>query len=55
MQASYLRTRAGDFVVLTTDNAVATIPPDPANSDYQRIMALVAAGELTIAPAEPEP
>ena len=31
------------------------VPLDPANSDYQRIMALVAAGELTIAPAEPEP
>lgn len=29
------------------------IPLDPANSDYARIMALVAAGELTIAPAEP--
>ena len=27
------------------------VPLDPANSDYQRIMALVAAGELTIAPA----
>ena len=29
-----------------------SIPLDPANTDYQRIMALVAAGELTIAPAE---
>jgi len=29
------------------------VPLDPANSDYQNIMALVAAGELTIAPAEP--
>lgn len=29
-----------------------SIPPDPANSDYQNIMALVAAGDLTIAPAE---
>lgn len=29
------------------------VPLDPANSDYQTIMALVAAGELTIAPAEP--
>jgi hypothetical protein len=28
------------------------VPIDPANVDYQNIMALVAAGELTIAPAE---
>jgi hypothetical protein len=29
------------------------VPCDPANTDYQNIMALVAAGELTIAPADP--
>ncbi len=28
------------------------VPLDLANTDYQNIMALVAAGELTIAPAE---
>ena len=28
------------------------VPLDPANADYQNLMALVAAGELTIAPAE---
>lgn len=28
------------------------VPLDPANTDYQNIMALVSAGELTIAPAE---
>ena len=28
------------------------VPLDPANTDFQNIMALVAAGELTIAPAE---
>jgi hypothetical protein len=27
------------------------VPLDPANTDYANIMALVAAGELTIAPA----
>lgn len=27
------------------------IPPDPANTDYAHIMALVAQGKLTIAPA----
>ncbi len=30
------------------------VPLDPANTDYQNIMALVAAGELTIAPADGE-
>ena len=28
------------------------VPIDPANTDYANIMALVAAGELTIAPAD---
>ena len=28
------------------------VPIDPANSDYAAIMALVAEGKLTIAPAE---
>jgi hypothetical protein len=28
------------------------VPIDPANTDYANIMQLVAAGELTIAPAE---
>jgi hypothetical protein len=28
------------------------VPLDPANTDYANMMALVAAGELTIAPAE---
>jgi len=30
------------------------VPLDPANTDYANIMALVDAGELTIAPAEGE-
>ena len=29
------------------------VPIDPANVDYANIMALVASGELTIAPASP--
>jgi hypothetical protein len=28
------------------------VPIDPANTDYANMMALVAAGELTIAPAD---
>ena len=31
------------------------VPIDPANTDYANMMALVAAGELTIAPAEDQP
>jgi hypothetical protein len=30
----------------------STVPLDPANTDYQNIMQLVAEGKLTIAPAE---
>ncbi len=30
------------------------VPIDDSNTDYQNIMALVAAGELTIAPADGE-
>lgn len=30
----------------------SSVPLDPANTDYAAITALVAAGELTIAPAE---
>ena len=34
-------------------NGVASLVPlDPANVDYQNLMALVASGKLTIAPAE---
>ena len=35
--------------------ATSFVPLDPANTDYANIMALVAAGELTIAPAEEQP
>jgi hypothetical protein len=34
------------------NGATSFVPIDEANTDYQNIMALVAAGELTIAPAE---
>jgi hypothetical protein len=50
MQATYLSTQAGVFIVLTSDNSVTTVPVDPTNTDYANIMALVAAGELIIAP-----
>jgi hypothetical protein len=34
------------------NGATSFVPIDPANTDYANIMALVAAGELIIAPAE---
>lgn len=33
------------------DGATSFVPLDPANGDYAAMMALVAAGELVIAPA----
>jgi hypothetical protein len=35
------------------DGQQLLVPIDPANTDYANLMALVAAGELTIAPASP--
>jgi len=45
---------SGQHVSIRCDiNGVTSfVPLDPANSDYAAIMALVAAGELVIAPAE---
>jgi hypothetical protein len=53
--ASYYNDMLGNPAGTRCDIAGVTsfVPLDPANSDYQRIMTLVAAGELTIAPAEP--
>lgn len=44
----------GHHVSINVDiNGVASsVPLDPANTDYQNIMTLVAEGKLTIAPAE---
>jgi len=36
------------------NGVTSSVPIDPANTDYANIMALVAAGELTIAPADGE-
>ena len=38
-------------VVNVGDTQIMTVPIDPANTDYQNIMQLVAEGKLTIAPA----
>jgi hypothetical protein len=40
-----------DFLV-DINGVTHSIPTDPANTDYQRIMALVAEGKLVIAPSE---
>ena len=37
------------------NSVTSFVPIDPANTDYQNIMALVEAGELAIAPAEETP
>ena len=52
--AQYYNDMAGNPAGIRCDISGVTsfVPLDPANTDYQNIMALVAAGELTIAPAE---
>jgi hypothetical protein len=39
-------------IICDINGMTSFVPIDPANTDYQNIMALVAAGELTISPAE---
>lgn len=52
--ARYIKSTTNTIETISVDiNGVTSfVPLDPANTDYQNIMALVAAGELTIAPAE---
>lgn len=52
--AQYVNDLSGNTVGISVEiNGVTSfVPLDPANTDYQNLMALVAAGELTIAPAE---
>lgn len=52
--AQYYNDMSGHPAGIRVDiNGVTSfVPIDPANTDYQNIMALVAAGKLTIAPAE---
>ena len=53
--ASYYNDMLGNPAGIRCDIAGVTsfVPLDEANTDYQNLMALVAAGELTIAPADP--
>jgi len=53
--AQYLRDELNgqvDMIRLDINGITSFVPLDPANTDYQRIMALVEDGKLTIAPAE---
>lgn len=41
------------YIIRVDINGITSfVPLDPANTDYQQIMALVDEGKLTIAPAE---
>ena len=52
--AQYYKDISGNIAGIRSDiNGVTSfVPLDPANTDYQKIMALVDAGELVIAPAD---
>jgi len=51
--AQYIAFNGANVSIRVDINDVTSfVPLDPANTDYQNIMALVAAGELIIAPAE---
>lgn len=43
---------APNAIRVKINGVTSFVPLDPANSDYARIMVLVEAGELVIAPAE---
>lgn len=52
--AQYVKNPVGEVDAIRVDiNGVTSfVPIDPANSDYQNIMQLVADGELVITPAD---
>jgi hypothetical protein len=54
--AQYINDRSGNTIGVQCGISGVTsfVPLDPANTDYAAIMSLVAAGELTIAPASPQ-
>jgi hypothetical protein len=45
---------APTMIRVDINGVTSYVPIDDSNTDYQNIMALVAAGELTIAPADGE-
>lgn len=52
--AQYVTGYGGSITSIRCDinGVMSFVPIDPANTDYANIMALVAEGKLTIAPAE---
>ena len=52
MEAKYIITHFGKFIIVTGENSVTSIPCDPNNYEYVAMMALVEEGKLTIEPAE---
>jgi len=52
--AQYIKDTSENNTMIRVDiNGVTSfVPLDPANTDYANIMQLVAAGELTISPAD---
>lgn len=52
--AQYYNDPSGNVagIRVNINGVTSWVPIDPVNNDYQNIMALVAAGELVIAPAE---
>jgi hypothetical protein len=52
--AKYVTNLQGENRSITVEigGVIWSVPLDPTNTDYANIIALVAAGELTIAPAE---
>ena len=53
--AQYIRDSVSqeiDGIRVDINGVTSFVPLDPANTDYQNIMKLVAEGKLTIAPAE---
>ena len=52
--AKYIKAPSGEVssILVEINGVISSVPLDPANTDYQNIMQLVAEGKLTIAPAE---
>lgn len=52
--AQYVKNMAGnvDGIRVDINGLTSFVPIDPANTDYQNIMELVAQGKLVIAPAD---
>ena len=52
--AQYVNDLSGTTIGINVEinGIMSFVPIDPENTDYANMMALVAAGELTIAPAE---